>query len=228
MMAEFRKTFSVAVPVDRAWSAFTEPAELAAWYGADVEAFEPWPGGRAAYRMGEARVEGAVEEVEVGRRLRWTEGPGLLPAATEITVVFEATETGTRITLTHAGFGDGEDWLGDLDGHAHGWTHELADLALYLETGIVARRAFAWRARLGVVPLDSAAGVRMGRVIDGGAADRAGIRDGDLLLRLAGAPVFDISDLWMFLAAHQPGESVDVEYVREGRVAFATAVLGGG
>jgi uncharacterized protein YndB with AHSA1/START domain len=227
-MAEFRKTFSVSVPIERAWSAFTEPAELATWYGAEVEAFEPRPGGRAAFRMGEAQVEGIVEEAEFGRTLRWTEGPGLLPGTTEITVVFEATETGTRITLTHAGFGDGEDWLGELDGHAHGWSHTLADLALYLETGLVARRAFAWRARLGVVPVDSTAGVRMGRVLDGGAADRAGLRAGDLVVRLAGTPVFDISDLWMFLAAHLPGESVDVEYARDGRMVTATAVLGGG
>lgn len=218
MSRKFETTFSVAVPVARAWEAFTEPDELSVWtHGMDL--FEARPGGRVRYELeGYPTVEGTVEEVEENRRLRWTEGPGILPGTTEITVVFEAIEGGTRITLTHAGFGEGEDWLGELDGHAHGWGQILADLALYLETGVRLKRAFTQRSRIGVAWDRVPAGLRVLEVVGGTFAEEAGVLPGDLLVEIGGAGVFDVSDLWLVGRLYDPGAELEAAYVRDGRL----------
>lgn len=226
-MAEFKRVFSVRVPVFDAWRAFTEPDHRRQWYPVEDDIFQLIPGGEVGYGAEPYRVQGRMEEVEEGRRLRWSEGPGQLPGTTEITVVFEEADTGSRITITHAGFGEGPDWIGQLDGHARGWTQIMADFALYAETGVPVRRAFSWPTRMGVVPYQTDAGVRLGVVIEGGAAADAGLRPEDLLVSLGTAPIFDITDLWSTLASHRPGQAVPVEYVRDGSLHTGEVLLAG-
>ena len=50
----------------------------------------------------------------------------------------------------------------------------------------------------------------------GGAAERAGLRAGDVLTRVAGKPVGDAAAILDALENRRPGEEVDVEYVRGG------------
>lgn len=165
--------------------------------------------------------------VEPLQCISWTEGPGLLPGETEVTVTFQAHEGGTRITVTHAGFGDGAEWVGQLQGHAHGWSQVLADLVLYLETGVALRRSFTWRSRMGVVTADTPAGVTLARVHGGGAAAAAGLQAGDLLVQLGAAPLFDTADLWLTLAVYQPGEEVEAVVVRGRELLRLPVTLGG-
>lgn len=215
-MAQFEKTFSVSVPVERAWQAWTDPEEMTRWFSDEVFDHELKPGGKVAYGTGGYRVDGTFEEVTPGSRLCWTEEPGLLPDTTEVTVTFTSHQGGTRITVTHAGFGEGEDWLGDLESHAHGWSQVLADLVLYLETGVAFRRGSHWRSRIGIYPVETDAGVRVGRLVTGGAAEEAGLQEGDFLVQLNGAPLFDIGDLWLLLTEHQPDEELEAVVVRPG------------
>jgi uncharacterized protein YndB with AHSA1/START domain len=96
MTRSFRRTFELAVPVERAWRAFTDREELANWFAAEVPMFEARPGGAMRWGGLGYQVEGTVEEIEPNRRIRWTEGPGVLPGTTEITVSLRNPNRGPR------------------------------------------------------------------------------------------------------------------------------------
>ncbi len=214
MTSTYRRTFTVAVPVARAWQAFTEPAELTAWFAPSVARFEAEPGGSLEFAVGDARAEGHIEEIEPERLIRWSEGPGILPGTTEVTVVFEAVEHGTRIEITHAGFGEGRDWIDELQAHTLGWNRCITDLLLYLEHGIRRPRAHARRSRFGLVTVDTPAGVEVVEVVPGSFGDQAGLAAGDLVLELDRAGVYDRSDLWLLAGEHGPGDELEVVYAR--------------
>ncbi|MFC5666154.1 S1C family serine protease [Kitasatospora misakiensis] len=63
-------------------------------------------------------------------------------------------------------------------------------------------------------------------VTPGGAADQAGLKPGDVITKLAGSPIENgpalVSKIW----THKPGETVDVEYTRNGQTATTKVTLG--
>lgn len=81
------------------------------------------------------------------------------------------------------------------------------------------------RAFLGVQGDAEPDGARLVSVVPGGAADRAGLREGDVLIRLAGAPLASFEDLRAAVRARRVGERVDVVFVRNGEQRSATATL---
>src|SRR5215467_3820979 len=58
------------VPVERAWAALTEPAEIAKWFGSGAE-MDLRPGGDAVFIFGDERCTAIVEAVEPMRRLAY-------------------------------------------------------------------------------------------------------------------------------------------------------------
>ncbi|HZU85506.1 MAG TPA: redoxin domain-containing protein [Polyangiaceae bacterium] len=60
-------------------------------------------------------------------------------------------------------------------------------------------------------------GVRVGHVVRRSPADRAGLREGDRLLRVAGAPVAHGSDVVHAVAGCAVGDAVDVAFLRSGQ-----------
>jgi uncharacterized protein YndB with AHSA1/START domain len=204
MSAKYERTFMVAVPVERVWQAFVDPAERELWMGSRPAELEE----------GEMKV-GALE---ANRRLSWTESPAGLDGWFETTVTFEEVATGTRITIVRSGFGDSEDWLHYAENTERGGSELIADLILYLETGVRAERHFQFGSGLGATMLESGAGVRITYTVPGGFAAEAGMRAGDLLLRLNGAPVVLASDVAFFGREHDAGEEVEAEYARGGEV----------
>jgi len=69
-------------------------------------------------------------------------------------------------------------------------------------------------------------GVRLGAVLPDGAAARAGMREGDIIVRLGDVPVQSFEDLRAALQARRPGDAVQVVYLRDGEDRTAQAVLG--
>jgi uncharacterized protein YndB with AHSA1/START domain len=214
MTSTYRRTFTVAVPVARAWRAFTEPDELTAWFAPSVARFEAEPGGILEFSVGDQGAEGHIEEIEPERLIRWSQGPGILPGTTEVTVIFEAVEHGTRITITHAGFGEGRDWIDELQAHTLGWDQVITDLVLYLEHDIRRPRTHRRRSRFGLVTIDTPAGIEVIDVVPGSFAEQAGLASGDVVLELDQAGVFDRSDLWLLAREHEPGDEIEVVYAR--------------
>ena len=72
---------------------------------------------------------------------------------------------------------------------------------------------------------DSLLGMLLSGVREGGPAAKAGLRRGDLLKRLGKVTVNTIYDLTYALQIYAPGDTVTVEYVREGELHSVSAVL---
>lgn len=68
-------------------------------------------------------------------------------------------------------------------------------------------------------------GLRLAEIVVGSAAARAGLREGDVLVRFADRPVDSFDDLLAALRGRQPGDAVRVLYVREGIEHDTSAVL---
>jgi putative serine protease PepD len=68
-------------------------------------------------------------------------------------------------------------------------------------------------------------GVRVRHVIPASAAERAGLRDGDVLVRLGGTPLNSFDDLRAALSRARPGEVVRIVYLRGGVDHAVTATL---
>jgi len=80
---------------------------------------------------------------------------------------------------------------------------------------------------LGVQSDGGADGARLVGVVPGSAADRAGLREGDVVIRLAGAALASFEDLRVAVRKHSAGERVDVVYVRNGERFSVSTTLGG-
>jgi uncharacterized protein YndB with AHSA1/START domain len=224
---KFEKTFELRVPLPRVWQAFTRAEDLESWMTGTVEECDVRPGGRIAWAPDEyGQLVWDVGDVEPERRLVYSEGPGILPVATEVTVTFTETEAGTRLTVTQAGFGEGEDWQAQLDNVGLGWIQTLAGLELYLLTGVRFDRFFTFRSDLGVVTGEALAGPEVLTVMPESFGAEAGLEPGDIIVQVGAAPVFTRSDLWLFTREHDAGEQVEVAYVRGGELRRAEAVLG--
>ena len=81
------------------------------------------------------------------------------------------------------------------------------------------------RGFLGVQGDTQADGARLVSVVAGSAAERAGLREGDVLIRVAGAPLMSFNDLRAVLRERRVGERVDVVFVRNGEQRSVTATL---
>ncbi|WP_234322597.1 S1C family serine protease [Streptomyces sp. NRRL S-350] len=63
-------------------------------------------------------------------------------------------------------------------------------------------------------------------VTPGGAADKAGLKPGDVITKLGGVPIENGPALVSRIWTHKPGETVDVEYTRNGQTATTKVTLG--
>lgn len=138
-------TKSVVLPVspDEAFALITDPERLRRWQ--TVSAYvELRTGGDFRWTISPGQVAaGTFGEVDPGRRLvlGWgREGdPDLVPDASTVTVTIEPTDTGTRVTLEHAGLTEQQATL-----HAQGWDHYLLRLEKVAATGDAGPDQFRW------------------------------------------------------------------------------------
>jgi S1-C subfamily serine protease len=73
--------------------------------------------------------------------------------------------------------------------------------------------------------LDQARGVVVLSVVRGGPAAQAGLRPGDVIVRLDDADVDTVEDLFGELRQRRPGSQVRLTFVRDGRERQATVTL---
>ena len=72
----------------------------------------------------------------------------------------------------------------------------------------------------------SVKGVRFSDVNPGSPAQKAGLRGGDTLVKFDGTPIENLYDFTYALRSHAPGQTVEVEYLRDGKLAKASVTLG--
>jgi serine protease Do len=73
---------------------------------------------------------------------------------------------------------------------------------------------------------DSTNGVLISDVVEGGPAAKAGLKEGDILMRLDGKPVASVSELRNSIAAIQPGSTASVEVFRDGQRQTLSVAIG--
>ena len=73
--------------------------------------------------------------------------------------------------------------------------------------------------------LDILKGVYVSRVIDGGAADIAGLESGDVIVAIDGKVVNNVAQLQESVAVNRPGDRIQVKFIRDGREKEVEAVL---
>jgi hypothetical protein len=86
----------------------------------------------------------------------------------------------------------------------------------------------ARRASLGTVPdfAFTGPGVRVGGVVPGSVAEKAGLREGDVIVSIDGKPVASLQGYSDILKTMSPGQSVSVGLTREGKEITLNVVLG--
>lgn len=213
-MRKFTRTLEVRVPVERAWAAFTRTEERSQWE-ADPYEIDPRPGGAVRWVLPGIEAHGEVITVEPLKSIHHVERDGP-HAGQETTVAFEECESGTRITVTHAGFGDGAEFDDALESTRLGWTQALTDLVAYLETGVAPRRFLTPWFDSGAQLRETPAGLLVVDVAAGGLADSAGLASGDLLITFAGVPVYTRGELVALLRASASADKIELEWIRDG------------
>lgn len=195
---KWEKTFEFSGGISDVWEAFTNrEAPHRVW---DPE--NPYQSG------GTLRTEW-VEREEM-TRLSWKTMHGD-EVVSAMTVEFSEIETGTRISITSEGFTI-PDFM--LEGRMRGWTEVLWDLELYFRTGTFLHRLYGRKwGRLGMAVRGAGFGLCVDDVVSDTPAAAAGVKQGDVVVRIADAPVFEIGDLWLLETALPPGD-IGIEYFR--------------
>lgn len=139
----------------------------------------------------------------------------------DLTVSFESTGTGTRITVTHFGFGEGDEYEIFMQSNPLGWAESMHDLGVYLRSGHRARRHLQERCATGVAFRQTEAGLEVVRVGEKSLGTDAGLEPGDVLLAIDGAAIYERAELWHLTRLHEPGHEVEVQFVRGSQVRTA-------
>jgi uncharacterized protein YndB with AHSA1/START domain len=220
MSSEYEKTFSVRVPPERAFRAFTDPNELEQWFTPkfDADAEEGAPGVKADAASPGGAVHFEVTQIKADELLAYRQWAADPQTGIDVTVVFEPVEGGTKITVTHAGFGG--DSILRSDSVRNGMAESYADLILYLEYGVSfpRHRDMASKAWLGATFVDVGAGAEVDEVESGGFAHQAGLQPGDIVVQLGTGAVFGNRELMFFLREHDVGHEAEVVWARDGGV----------
>jgi uncharacterized protein YndB with AHSA1/START domain len=229
MSCSIERAFEVPVPLERAWRVMTDAAELNRWYF-------PFRADRAGRLHTEVHSQERTSEVVEAEplksfRTRTTftgrEAFDVVPGVREMRVDFEAVACGTRVTITHSGWGDDEASQCNRRTTERGTDETIADLLLYLRSGVAfPRHNRGERSYLGLVALEVPGGVEVRRVQPGTFADRLGLAPGDLLVELDGAGVFGLSDLAFFTKLRNAGKPAKARWIRGRALLHGRALLG--
>ncbi len=219
----FTKTVNAAP--DAVYEAFTNRTALREWL-ADGAVSTPRVGGNLYLWWNSGYyTSGEYTELERGSRLAFTWHGRHEPLPTQVTVMLEPEGEGTLVTLTHTGLTTAEVWDEAAKEISRGWERRLKNLRSVLETGDDLR--ISQRPMLGVtvaaiidqdlaeqMNLPVSAGVQIDDVIEGlGAAD-AGIRRGDVIVKLGEVDISDMSSFGVAMAAYTAGDEVPVTLYR--------------
>jgi uncharacterized protein YndB with AHSA1/START domain len=138
-----RRTIRIAAPIEKVWTAVTEPEHISKWFGLTVLV------GTGAGASGTisfpdyGTVPLRVEAMDAPRMVsyRWgnDDAADQLPDAvdtdqsTVFTFTLEAVPDGTELTVVETGFDRTSDPAANLASHAEGWVSELDKLVALLE-----------------------------------------------------------------------------------------------
>jgi len=204
---EWVRTFEFAASPNTVWAAFVEATPTMTWN--DV--------------VPRARLE-------QGRAIVWTDLDEDVGVEMSMRIEVGSTGTGSRVTITRSGSGEGDLFEIRQTSKAVAWNEAMHDLAVYLETGVDLRRLHASHpdhpiSATGAQLREERGGLRVTAVQPGSFAERAGLEEGDLVVRIAGVPVFARTDLWLLTRLIAPGTEAAIQFVRGAEVLESSATM---
>jgi hypothetical protein len=219
----YERTLEFSLPVSRAWSLFVEPSETSAW----LLPFEEKPDGHSETTIeGQPPVKLVVEKFDAPILLRTRMSGGNIPGSTVMTARFTELGGASRVEVTHHGFGDAQKWEVFGTSFRRGWDEAFYDLIVYLRTGVrMARHIDDRRASIAAWPLQREWGIELAEVFPGGYSDQVGMVQGDILLKLDRAAIYDVADIWTFARARPAGDHVEATFIHGREVKKGTARL---
>jgi uncharacterized protein YndB with AHSA1/START domain len=140
-----RRSIRIAAPVEKVWSALTEPEHISRWFG--LAALDgSGVGARGTLSWSDrGQVPLRVEAIDPPRMVayRWSndDASGRLPRevddehSTVFTFTLEPTADGVELTVVETGFETTSDPGANLESHRAGWDAELDELVALLEAG---------------------------------------------------------------------------------------------
>jgi len=138
-----RRTIRIAAPIEKVWSAVTEPEHISRWFGT-TEFDGTGAGARGTMTFGaDSAIPVRIEAIDAPRMVsyRWNndDALGTHPAeldeatSTVFTFTLEPVPDGTQLTVVETGFGATSDPAENMRRHALGWVSELDKLVALLE-----------------------------------------------------------------------------------------------
>jgi uncharacterized protein YndB with AHSA1/START domain len=140
-----RRTIRIAAPIEKVWSAVTDPAHISQWFGrVSLEGSGAGAAGTISWE-GRDPIPLRVEAIDAPRMVsyRWgnDDASGVTTAqvdpehSTVFTFTLEDVGDGTRLTVVETGFDTTSDPIANLASHREGWESELDKLVALLEAG---------------------------------------------------------------------------------------------
>lgn len=83
------------------------------------------------------------------------------------------------------------------------------------------------KAMLGVVTEDANPGTKINKIVDGSAADKAGLKIGDIIMAIDGKNIENHKDLVATISQHKKGDEIELELYRNDKIKKVNATLGG-
>ncbi len=137
------RVVTLPVPIERVWTAITDPAEVRQWFG-DQSDYELRTGGEGLLKWGDDGFRMRIETVDPPHRFsyRWVtprDDDHSIPfedlPTTLVEFVLESVPEGTRLTLTESGFASHPEDQRESSyaDNSQGWTDELGELVEYIK-----------------------------------------------------------------------------------------------
>ena len=148
------------------------------------------------------------------------------PGDTSVRITLKPVEGGTRVTLTHTGFGAGKKWAGRAEESEREWNGGLDNLKSVLETGLDLRQLNQPRLGLGWETASGEAGAVVTAVFGGGPCEQAGLQKGDVIVRAGRQNIRGEQDLLKAFLTWKAGQRVPYADIRAGKRKTITVELG--
>jgi uncharacterized protein YndB with AHSA1/START domain len=143
----YENAVSVNAPPTVVYEALTSADRLQRWFMSRAET-DPRPGGAFTFHWDFAdeaqngTQQGQFVELVPGQKVSYTWQARPAPAPlTLVTFTLAPAAEGTRVSLAHTGFGEGDAGLAALNQHSGPWDFYLGNLKAYLEDGVDHRAA---------------------------------------------------------------------------------------
>jgi uncharacterized protein YndB with AHSA1/START domain len=203
---------------------FTNSTALRDWL-CDVATVDPRPGGRFyMWWTGDYYTSGEYVNVEKDKAVSFTWFGRGEPHATRVEVSFKKKKGGTLVKLAHRKIGKSQAWEAIGNSYEKEWNRYLDNLASVLEDGPDLR--ITNRPMLGIavndfneniaeklgVPVKQ--GIRLGGVVDGMGAQKAGLQADDVIVAMDGQVISGATTFAAIIENKHAGEVVEVTYYR--------------